>query len=149
MKEAIIMDIDDTICQSASLKDHREEVMKNDYRWFNKQILTFKPEKYAIVLLNNLSRIYTIIFITARDEICRKKTEYWLDDNFSFKPYHPYKLLMRATGDHREDTIVKFELYNKHVINKYNVIFAVDDQKDILKMWRDKLGIPTLKAKLK
>lgn len=48
-----------------------------------------------------------------------------------------YDLFMRATGDTRKDNIVKRELFDAHVRDKWNVVFTLDDRDQVVKLWRD------------
>jgi tRNA uridine 5-carbamoylmethylation protein Kti12 len=45
---------------------------------------------------------------------------------------------MRKTGDNRKDTLVKEELFNKFILNKYNVDFVIDDRLQVLELWWSK-----------
>lgn len=80
---------------------------------------------------------YNIILMSGREEKFRPETERWLK---KYKvPYH--RLYMRSTGDNRRDSIVKLELFNKHVRGVYNPIFVFDDRLSVIReCWR-KLGI--------
>lgn len=82
-----------------------------------------------------------IIIVSGRYDNCKDITEKWLQDNdipFS----HIY---MRKTGDNRCDTVVKQELFEKHIEPYYNVLFVLDDRDRVVKMWRE-LGIPCLQV---
>lgn len=48
-------------------------------------------------------------------------------------------------GDHRNDAIVKRELFERHIDPHYNVLVALDDRNRVVEMWRH-LGIPTLQV---
>jgi len=52
-----------------------------------------------------------------------------------------YRLIMRHTGDNRKDSIIKRELYEEHVKDKYNVSFILDDRKQVVDMWRLAYGL--------
>jgi hypothetical protein len=54
-------------------------------------------------------------------------------------------LTMRKTGDRRPDYIVKRELFDTHIRNRYNVIVAFDDRQQVVNMYRD-LGITVLQV---
>lgn len=73
-----------------------------------------------------------IILMSGRDSVCRDITVEWLQRH-SIRYDHLY---MRAAGDNRKDTIIKEELYNEHVRDKYNVVFVLDDRNSVVKMWR-------------
>jgi hypothetical protein len=44
-------------------------------------------------------------------------------------------IFMRQDGDRRKDSVVKEELFDKHVLNMYNVNFVIDDRLQVLEMW--------------
>lgn len=80
---------------------------------------------------------YKIIFLSGREEIYREQTQRWLDKNaFAHIP-----LLMRPAGDKRNDTIVKQELYEQHIKDRYNVIAVFDDRARVCRMWHS-IGLP-------
>lgn len=83
---------------------------------------------------------YVIIIVSGRDEVYREVTEKWLSDN---KIYFDY-LYMRPTeeGKKREDSIIKYELFNQHIRGKFRVQGVYDDRQRVLRMWR-KLGLTT------
>lgn len=83
-----------------------------------------------------------IIIMSGRDEACLAETEKWLYNNsVEFDV-----LLMRKAGDSREDLIIKKELFDLHIKNKYNVLFALDDRDQVVDMWRKELGIKCLQV---
>jgi hypothetical protein len=45
-------------------------------------------------------------------------------------------LLMRREKDHRDDTIVKKEMYEDVVEGIHEVLFVLDDRDKVVKMWR-------------
>ena len=44
---------------------------------------------------------------------------------------------MRSKGDHRSDTEVKKEIYDKYIKDKYNILCVFEDRDKVVKMWRD------------
>jgi predicted kinase len=84
---------------------------------------------------------HDIIFFSGRDEVCRKETEEWLNKNFKYS----YKLYMRPEGDNRKDAIIKRELFDKHIRDKYNVRLVLDDRDVCISLWRS-LGLPTFQV---
>ncbi|WP_284984281.1 AAA family ATPase [Arthrobacter sp. efr-133-TYG-118] len=73
-----------------------------------------------------------IIYMSGRSEDHRDVTEQWLITNNL--PAHA--LHMRPSGDTRKDSIVKHELFNKHIRGKYNVAGVFDDRNQVVEMWR-------------
>ncbi len=99
-----------------------------------------EPNKFLINLMNNLvCGDNDIIILSWREDSCRKETEKWLDDNKV-----PYKeLFMRKAWDNRKDAVVKKEIYENEIKDRYNVVGVFDDREDVVRMWRLELGIPT------
>ena len=79
-----------------------------------------------------------IIIMTGRSEEYRKETEEWL--NLYDIRYD--QLLMRQKDDYKRDTVVKKELYNDNIKDKYNVICVFDDRLSVCRQWVD-MGIFT------
>lgn len=83
-----------------------------------------------------------IIFVSGREDSCRDKTIKWLEDKCGFlKP----KLFMRKTGDRRKDAIVKKEILDKEIKNKYYIEAVFDDRLSVSKMWHQ-IGLTLLKV---
>lgn len=128
--DCIIVDLDGTI---AFNKDGRPfygegcgEGIKNDI-----------PCDNLISLIDSMfsreGRSCDVFIITGRDESVRIETENWLRNNY----INYTNLFMRTTGDYRSGDIVKKEIYDKHIKNKYNVLFVLEDSQKCVNMWRD------------
>jgi len=57
------------------------------------------------------------------------------DEKITFSPM-PFILHMRKTGDSRKDYIIKKEIYDQHIKDKYDVQFVLDDRPSVVRMWR-------------
>lgn len=82
---------------------------------------------------------YVVVYMTGREDSCRAQTEEFLLKHSC--PLGP--LFMRETRDFRKDTIVKRELFDKHVRNMYDVKYVLEDRPSVLRMWQE-LGLFTL-----
>jgi len=81
------------------------------------------------------------ILVSGREDKYRKQTLKFLTKyNIRYS-----KLLMRKTGDFRNDAIVKKEIYEKYIKDKYNVKFVLDDRNRVVEMWRS-LGLTCLQV---
>ena len=80
---------------------------------------------------------YTIIFLSGRMAKYKEPTQRFLT-KYGF---NNYELAMRATDDNRKDSIVKRELYEEYVLGKYDVLFILDDRKQVVDMWRLAFGL--------
>ena len=86
---------------------------------------------------------YTILIVSGREgtEVCRQKTLAWLDKHEV--PY--YDLMMRKEGDFRRDSIVKKEIYDTLIKDKFDVEFVLDDRQQVVDMWRE-IGLKCLQV---
>lgn len=80
-----------------------------------------------------------IIFVSGREGTiqCRKDTYTWLQN---YTKLNDINLLMREEEDNREDSIVKKEIYEKHIKPYYEVVAVFDDRDRVVDMWRS-LGL--------
>lgn len=84
-------------------------------------------------------QIKTFLF-SGRDGVCRPETEEWLERH----DIEYDGLFMREKDDDRNDAIIKRELFDAHIRDKYNVLFILDDRPRVCDMWRDELGLTVL-----
>lgn len=84
---------------------------------------------------------YKIVVMSGRGSQYRQVTERWLDKHNIW--YH--ELLMRTEGDGRPDFVIKGELFDAHVRDRYNVKFALDDRDQIVRLWRE-MGLKCLQV---
>lgn len=85
----------------------------------------------------------TVIICSGREATpqCRSDTETWLGK------YVPYDhLFMRAEGDMRKDAIVKREIYDTHILGKYNILYCLEDRDQVVQVLRGDLGLKTLQV---
>ena len=133
LEDAILVDIDGTI----AIKGDR-----NIYDYTDVKVDTVnEPVK---LILDSLYEFYPhlqVIFCSGRDDSCMDDTLEWLDENFIKHDY----LFMRKTGDKRKDAIIKKEIYDEHIKDKFNVLFSLDDRGQVVDLWRS-LGIPCLQV---
>ena len=129
---AVIVDMDGTL---AKMKDRGpfdwSKVGQDDANEPVRQLVLGLPVRIRIIVLSG------------RDSVCRKETEAWLADKIGNT--HEM-LLMRTEGDMRKDSIVKRELYDQHIKGKYNVSFVIDDRDNVVRMWREELGLTCFQA---
>ena len=100
------------------------------------------PNEPVVALVGALIRNgYHIVVMSGREDSCRDETEEWLVRNLGGRgrPLHS-ALHMRATGDNREDSVVKIELFHEHVAPNWNVWGVLDDRDQVVAMWRS-LGL--------
>lgn len=110
---------------------------------YNKCDTDLVNEKIRTILWQTTGLTHHLIFMSGREDSCKEKTIEWLDKTVNIS--RKYDLYMRKTGDFRKDTIVKKELFEQYVKDKYYVDFILDDRSSVVKMWRD-LGLTCLQV---
>lgn len=130
---AIIVDIDGTIAKM---------VDRGPFEW--SKVGSDQPIEPIINLVHLLSDFYPILFLSGRDEICRPQTEKWLEQNTYIKSYS--KLFMRPQGNNEKDSIIKRRIYDTKIKNVYDVRYVLDDRDQVVKMWREELGLTCLQV---
>jgi len=119
----VICDIDGTLAYSPERSVY-------DYKKVDKDL----PNKKLIEVLKRLN--LPIIVLSGRESSCKQETMDWLKNNgIDWTIF-----AMRTEGDNREDSIVKEELYNAIIKDKWNVLTVFDDRPRVIRMWK-KLGL--------
>lgn len=86
----------------------------------------------ANVVKNYFDLGYRVFLFSGRSDAYVEQTRKFLDKH-NVK-YH--KLVMRKDGDYRSDSIIKEEIFNEHVKDKYFVEFILDDRDQVVRQWR-------------
>lgn len=121
-EEVYLFDIDGTL---ASMSD------RSPFEW--SRVGEDGPRESVILTAQAHAKAgYKIIVVSGRDGSCREETIAWLE--LHGIPYS--ELHMRAEGDMRKDSIVKQELFDRHIRFVYNVIAVYDDRDQVVDMWR-------------
>lgn len=136
-KDCVVFDIDGTLAHMNGRSPYDETLVKEDRVDEEIQSLNIMVDIARKALNSDLS----IIIMSGRHESCKEDTEAWL-----FKNGIQYdQIYMRPTDDDRSDTIIKQELYEKHINGKYRVWAWFDDRDRVVKAMRDK-GIKVLQV---
>ena len=128
--KAVIVDIDGSVARATHRGHHDYHLVSTD---------TPRMEIISMILAWTEAEKMEIIFMSGRPDSCREDTKKWLETYFFEVPY----LYMRKTGDNRNDSIVKEELFWDNVAEHWNIIACVDDRNRVLRKWHD-LGIPNV-----
>lgn len=121
-REAVIFDMDGTL----ALMNGR-----TPYQWHRVGEDTVN-EPVAEVLQSLAESGYFILIVSGRDGSCRERTERWLErSNIA----HNY-LFMRPAGDRRRDDVVKAEIFDREIRDKYDVLGVFDDRDQVVAFWR-------------
>lgn len=131
LPKAVIVDIDGTLA-------HHHGV-RNIFEWG--KVHLDKPDPFVVEVVKGLRESNIRIVVTSgRDDVCRELTMIWLKRHLGFEPS---ELFMRVTGDTRKDCVVKKEILFNQIAPKYQVIGAIDDRPQVVRLWHS-LGIRVL-----
>lgn len=134
LPSACIVDLDGTVAIHGDERGHFEyEKVGGD-----------TPNEPVIELVQALlgDPRFRVLFMSGREDRCRDDTEAWLRKHLGVDG----PLFMRTTGDHRPDYVVKTELFDQHVREKWDVRFAIDDRNQVVEhAWRA-MGIVCLQC---
>lgn len=99
-------------------------------------------DERLVCLINHfLSSNIEVIFLSGREGTsqCKNDTINWLKDNLISDKFQLY---MRTKGDYRPDEIIKRELFDAYIKDKYCTLCVFDDRDKVVDMWRE-LGLLT------
>lgn len=130
---AVLVDIDGTVARMGD---------RSPYDWH--RVGEDQPIRPILDLVQVLRENYDhIVWLSGRDESCREQTERWLEERAGRDAGEP--LYMRPAGDKRRDSVVKGELFDKHVRHAYDVRLVLDDRDQVVEMWRS-MGLTCLQV---
>lgn len=127
LPKALICDLDGTLAQLNGRNPFDASQCEND--------LLNEPVAHILKTYRHLG--FKIFLLSGRKEEHRIQTENWLS-----KYQIEYDLLkMRSTDDGRKDAIVKRELFDEYIANKFYIEFVLDDRNQVVDLWRNDLGL--------
>jgi len=141
MKDIVIVDIDGTLTKVGSRVSCLEK-SPPDWDEFYSRCGEDAPVPEVIRMVNALCQHYRIVLCTGRRESCRAATEQWFTEN-GFVEFS--RILMRADGDFRHDTILKPELLERNGIDLKEIAFVLEDRNSMATKWRD-MGLVCLQV---
>lgn len=131
LPDIVVCDIDGTVALRNGRSPYDLSKVSED---------TFDP-RMARVLRHFMETGVKVLFVSGREgtEQCMRDTKQWIRDNIGIiGAGDKWDIIFRTEGDHRNDAIVKEEIYDQYIKDKYNVAAVFDDRDRVVKMWRDK-----------
>lgn len=135
LKEAIICDLDGTLAIING---------RSPYDASNCDVKDLPNIPVIETVLSHYRAGRKIIFCSGREskyepETIRFIEKYLKDVDADGKSWDvEYKLYMRQTDDFRKDAVIKEEIYESKIKNKYNVLLVLDDRNQVVDFWRSK-----------
>lgn len=130
-QKALIVDLDGTLADIRVRLIHLQG-QKKDWKGFYKSIETDELHEWCREIIKRFSPDHKILIVSGRIDDLKKDTELWLK-KFDV-PYD--QLHMRRSDDHRSDTVIKKEIFEKKIKDKFDVVFVLEDRQKVVDMWR-------------
>ncbi|GAA2107817.1 AAA family ATPase [Streptomyces synnematoformans] len=124
LRSALLVDIDGTLALKAESRG------PYDFERCGEDTLN-EPVRYTL-RAHRAATGDRIVLLSGRGEEYRPQTEAWLAEHRV--PYD--ELWMRAAGDRRRDDLVKAELFDAHVRDRFRVRFSLDDRDRVVSLYR-------------
>lgn len=141
LPEAVIFDMDGTLCDVRGIRHHVLGGPVNGYRKnfdaFHRDAVNCPPNAWvadAARVEHSAGR--AVLVVTAREARHRNSTAFWL----ALHQVPSDAMWMRANGDYRPDHVVKREILAK-IRRQYRPVRAYDDNPAIVALWESE-GIP-------
>jgi predicted kinase len=121
--DIVLVDIDGTVALNVSRSPYDMTRVAEDV-----------PNEAVIAAVRAMHAAgHGVVFCSGRDASARSDTEAWLARHVTV----PYLALhLRAVGDHRKDAVVKQEIYEREIRDRYRVVGVFDDRQQVVRMWR-------------
>lgn len=134
LRKSWVFDMDGTLADSDHRKHHLLKKDKDWDLWYKD--MDKDPVNEDVAQFTHVARKsgIPVTICTGRLVDYSEVTEKWLEDN---EIYYDY-LLMRPSGDFRDDTIVKAEMICHMELLGLVPEVIWDDRDRVVKMWRDK-----------
>lgn len=143
---AIIVDLDGTLCNADHRRHFVETKGNKDWKSFYESLVCDEPNAWCVEIIEAMRhRGHQIIFVTGRPADYLPHTIDWLEKNLKMVALSNYLIYTRESGDYRKDNVVKTEIYNGYIAPKFNVLFCLDDRKQVVDAWRE-LGLTCLQC---
>jgi phosphoglycolate phosphatase-like HAD superfamily hydrolase len=84
----------------------------------------------------------SVIIVTGRDGVALEDTKRWLIDNSI--PFD--EIFSRPVRNFEKDSIIKRRIYDTNIRDRWDIQFVLDDRNQVVKMWREELGIPVFQV---
>lgn len=141
-----IFDLDGTLALTEHRQHFLEETPKN-WEAFNAACVDDLPNEPVIKIFQtlNISIWNTVYILSGRSEDVRQETIKWLIKYELIKPWETRtkQLHMRKSGDFRDDTIIKKEIFENEIWDKLSFkiplsnFIVFEDRQKVVDMWRE------------
>jgi FMN phosphatase YigB (HAD superfamily) len=130
-QQLVLVDMDGTLADVSHRVHHVRGRGRKNWGAFFRAMVHDPPHEVIADWVRNLKPEYTVVILSGRPSEYARHTVEWL------RQYEiPFDhLLMRRSGDHRPDHVVKKELMD--TLPRDRIAFVIDDRASVCRMWRD------------
>jgi len=136
--KAIIIDMDDTLANCTHRRHHAQD---GDFKAFYAEMGKDDVNHWCRRIIDKFHDTHSILIVSGRPQEYESITQSWLLHNMVSYD----KIFMRKTGDNRDDTIVKKEIFMENIQEDFDIEFVIDDRDKVVKMWRS-IGLTCLQC---
>lgn len=133
MRDAVIFDLDGTLCDTSEIV-HFIEGDDKDFAAFHAASATCPAHEDVVQAAREQAGLgRAVIVVTSREFV-------WRDVSLDWLVAHdvPYDALhMRIVGDYRRDVVVKSEILQQITDDGFTVVEAWDDKDTVIDLWRE------------
>ena len=133
MREAVIFDLDGTLCDTSEIV-HLIEGDDKDFAAFHAASAGCPAHEDVVAAAQRQAELgRSVLVVTSREFV-------WRDVSLDWLVAHgvPYEALhMRIVGDYRKDVVVKKEILQQIVADGFTVLEAWDDAPAVVDLWRE------------
>lgn len=134
MSDAVIADLDGTLCDVTSILHHLEGE-ERDFWAFHAASADCPPRADVVEAVRAAhSAGRAVLIVTSREFVWRDLSLGWLAAHDV--PYQ--ELVMRVVGDYRADHVVKAEMLDQIEADGHHVVEAWEDSADIIELWQSR-----------
>ncbi len=87
---------------------------------------------------------YLIVVLSGREDVGNCKEDTVTSLEVAGIPVH--EIHLREAGDHRKDNLVKRDIFETYIRNRYNILVALDDRQQVVDMYREEVGLPVFQV---
>lgn len=124
---AVMIDIDGTVAEGEGIRDPYDT---------SRYHLDAPCQPVIEAVWQEYHAGHKLIFCSGRSDEFRAVTQEWINKHVFGDMCVSYELYMRAAGDTRNDAIVKLELFDRHIRDKYDVRRCYDDRDRVVSAYR-------------
>ena len=134
MREAVIYDLDGTLCDTSDIQ-HLIEGEDRDFPAFHAASADCPPRAHVLDAAHADHQAgRAVLVVTSREFIWRDLSLDWLTRHGV--PHDG--VYLRVVGDYRKDTVIKAEIWDHLVDDGFAPVAAWDDKQSVLDVWKER-----------